>query len=146
MPTTVREWRSALISRMIGPYKLDHCKVDVLALYTNTVPAGSMRSIGGPQTIWALESHMDTIAARLGIDPLEFRRRNLLHRGEVLKPGATPIDADLCQGMNAAVQSLELDRCAATTKQRRRCRCRRFGLGSDACFGRAWCVCSPTAA
>ena len=94
------------ISRMIGPYKLEHCKVDVLALYTNTVPAGSMRSIGGPQTIWALESHMDTIAARLGIDPLEFRRRNLLRRGEVLKPGATPIDADLCQGMNAAAQSL----------------------------------------
>jgi len=95
------------ISRMIGPYKLEHCKVDVLALYTNTVPAGSMRSIGGPQTIWALESHMDTIAARLGIDPLEFRRRNLLGRGEVLKPGATPIDADLCQGTNAAAQSLK---------------------------------------
>ena len=94
------------ISRMIGPYKLEHCKVDVLALYTNTVPAGSMRSIGGPQTIWALESHMDTIAARLGIDPLELRRRNLWRRGEVLKPGATPIDADLCQGMNAAAQSL----------------------------------------
>ncbi len=50
------------ISRMLGPYKLDHCKVDVLAFYTNTVPAGSMRSIGGPQTIWALESHMDSIA------------------------------------------------------------------------------------
>ena len=94
------------VSRMIGPYRLDHCKVDVLALYTNTVPAGSMRSIGGPQTIWALESHMDTIAARLGLDPLEFRRRNLLRRGEVLKPGATPIDADLCQGTNAAAQSL----------------------------------------
>ncbi len=84
------------ISRMIGPYKLDHCKVDVLALYTNTVPAGSMRSIGGPQTIWALESHMDTIAARLGIDPLEFRRRNLLRRGEVLKPGR---DTDRCRLM-----------------------------------------------
>ncbi len=48
------------ISRMLGPYKLDHCSVDVLAFYTNTVPAGSMRSIGGPQTIWALESHMDS--------------------------------------------------------------------------------------
>jgi CO/xanthine dehydrogenase Mo-binding subunit len=94
------------ISRTIGPYKLEHCKVDVLALYTNTVPAGSMRSIGGPQTIWALESHMDTIAARLGIDPPELRRRNLLRRGEILKPGATPIDADLCQGMNAVAQSL----------------------------------------
>jgi CO/xanthine dehydrogenase Mo-binding subunit len=33
------------ISRMLGPYQLDHCKVEVLAFYTNTVPAGSMRSI-----------------------------------------------------------------------------------------------------
>lgn len=95
------------ISRMLGPYKLDHCKVDVLAFYTNTVPAGSMRSIGGPQTIWALECHMDTIAARLNLDPLEFRMRSLLRRGEVLKPGATPVDADLCQGTKAAVSPLE---------------------------------------
>ncbi len=91
-----------VISRMLGPYKLDHCKVDVLALYTNTVPAGSMRSIGGPQTIWALESHMDSIALRCGIDPLEYRLRHLLHRGEMLKPGATPMDADLRQGTLAA--------------------------------------------
>jgi CO/xanthine dehydrogenase Mo-binding subunit len=95
------------ISRMIGPYQLAHCKVDVLALYTNTVPAGSMRSIGGPQTIWALESHMDSIAARAGIDPLEFRLRNLLERGEVLKPGATEIDADLRQGTKAAAAALD---------------------------------------
>jgi CO/xanthine dehydrogenase Mo-binding subunit len=94
------------ISRMIGPYKLAHCKVDVLALYTNTVPAGSMRSIGGPQTIWALESHMDSIAARLGMDPLEYRRRQLLDRGEVLKPGSTPMDADLRMGVEVALELL----------------------------------------
>jgi CO/xanthine dehydrogenase Mo-binding subunit len=94
------------ISRMIGPYKLAHCKVDVLALYTNTVPAGSMRSIGGPQTIWALESHIDSIAARLRMDPLEYRRRQLLDRGEVLKPGSTPMDADLRMGVEVAVEPL----------------------------------------
>src|SRR5918992_2327022 len=94
------------ISRMIGPYKLRHCKVDVSAVYTNTVPAGSMRSIGGPQTIWALESHMDTIAYRVGVDPLEFRMRNLLDRGEALKAGATPIDADLRQGTRLAADGV----------------------------------------
>jgi CO/xanthine dehydrogenase Mo-binding subunit len=94
------------ISRMIGPYKLRHCKVDVSAVYTNTVPAGSMRSIGGPQTIWALESHMDTIAYRVGVDPLEFRMRNLLDRGEALKAGATPIDADLRQGTRVAADAV----------------------------------------
>jgi len=95
------------ISRMIGPYKLAHCKVDVLAVYTNTVPAGSMRSIGGPQTIWALESHMDSIAARLQMDPLGYRRLQLLDRGQVLKPGATPMDADLRAGLQAAAAPLQ---------------------------------------
>jgi CO/xanthine dehydrogenase Mo-binding subunit len=95
------------ISRMIGPYKLAHCKVDVLAVYTNTVPAGSMRSIGGPQTSWALESHMDSIAAWLQMDPLEYRRLQLLDRGQVLKPGATPMDADLRAGLQAAAAPLQ---------------------------------------
>ena len=95
-----------VISRMIGPYKLRHCRVDVSAVYTNTVPAGSMRSIGGPQTIWALESHMDSIAHKLGLDPLDFRLRNLLHRGEELKIGATPVDADLRQGTRAAADAI----------------------------------------
>ena len=94
------------ISRMIGAYRLQHCKVDVLAVFTNTVPAGSMRSIGGPQTIWALECHMDTIAARLGCDPLEFRLRHLLARGEELRPGATAIDADLRAGTKIAAEGI----------------------------------------
>jgi CO/xanthine dehydrogenase Mo-binding subunit len=98
------------ISRMIGPYKLEHCRVEVLAVYTNTVPAGSMRSIGGPQTIWALESHMDTIAERLKIDPLEFRLGNLLRRGEVLKTGATPVDADLREGTKIAAQGVGVEK------------------------------------
>jgi len=97
------------ISRMIGPYRLPHCRVEVLAVYTNTVPAGSMRSIGGPQTIWALESHMDTIAARLGIDPLEFRLRHLLLRGEELKADATAVDADLRQGVKIVAQAVGWD-------------------------------------
>jgi len=95
-----------VISRMIGPYELDHCKVDVLALYTNTAPAGSMRSIGGPQAIWALESHIDSIAAHCAIDPFEYRQRHLLKRGEILKPGATPLDADLRQGLKSAAGSI----------------------------------------
>ena len=57
------------ISRMIGPYKLRDCKVEVSAVYTNTVPAGSMRSIGGPQTIWALGIAHGHDRARLGVGP-----------------------------------------------------------------------------
>jgi CO/xanthine dehydrogenase Mo-binding subunit len=71
-----------------------------------------MRSIGGPQTIWALECHMDTLAAKLGLDPMEFRMRNLLHRGEALKHGATPVDADLRQGTAIAASALQWQRAA----------------------------------
>ena len=126
-----------VISRMLGPYKLDHCKIDVVAFYTNTVPAGSMRSIGGPQSIWALESHMDSIASHLGIDPLEFRMRHLLKRGEVLKPGATAIDADLRQGMQAAVAPLNWQNRSRSKSPRRWRGRRRVRFGSDAGFGGA---------
>lgn len=85
--------------RIHGPYRIPNYKIDVLAVYTNTVPAGSMRSIGGPQTIWALESQMDIMADGLGLDPLEVRLKNLLRRGEELRPGAKPIDADLPMGL-----------------------------------------------
>jgi CO/xanthine dehydrogenase Mo-binding subunit len=50
---------------------------------------------------------METIADRLGLDPFEYRRQNLLRRGEILKPGATPIDADLSEGMAAALKPLQ---------------------------------------
>ncbi len=88
--------------RIHGPYRIPHYKIDVLAVYTNTVPAGSMRSIGGPQSIWALESQMDIIAERLDIDPLELRLKNLLKRGEHLKAGVKPMDADLTMGLKRA--------------------------------------------
>ena len=82
-------------TRIHGPYRIPHYRIDVYAVYTNTAPAGSMRSIGGPQSIFPLECHMDGVARSLEIDPLAFRLKNLLRRDEELKPGAKPMDADL---------------------------------------------------
>lgn len=93
-------------NRIHGPYDIEHCKIDVLAVYTNTVPAGSMRSIGGPQTIWPLESHMDSIAEKIGIDPLELRLKNLLRFGQRLRSGAKAIDADLAMGAQKAAAAI----------------------------------------
>ena len=93
-------------NRIHGPYSIKHCKIDVMAVYTNTVPAGSMRSIGGPQTIWPLESHMDVIAEKLHIDPLDFRLKNLLKPGQQLRPGSKAMDADLAVGLKKAAASI----------------------------------------
>lgn len=73
-------------NRAIGPYRIPNLKLESTAAYTNTVPGAAFRSIGGPQAVWASESQMDEIAEALGFDPLEFRNRNLLRRGEHVRP------------------------------------------------------------
>jgi len=65
-----------------GPYRVPSCRLDVYRVHTNTVPAGHMRSPGGPQITFAVESHLDIIAHELGIEPLEFRRRNAIADGD----------------------------------------------------------------
>src|ERR1700674_2862450 len=64
-----------------GPYDIDNISIDSYSLYTNRTPAGALRGFGIPQLVWAYESHTDLIARELGIDPVEFRRENLLRDG-----------------------------------------------------------------
>ncbi len=96
-------------TRIHGPYRIPHYRIDVYAVYTNTAPAGSMRSIGGPQSIFPLESHMDDVAQGLDLDPLAFRLKNLLRRDEELKPGAKPMDADLHMDLRKLASMVEWD-------------------------------------
>ncbi len=63
-------------------YRVEHASSEFLLVYTNTVPGGYFRSPGGVATGFALECHMDIIAKELGMDPAEFRMRNLLREAE----------------------------------------------------------------
>ena len=65
-----------------GPYVCANVRVRSRAWATNTVPYGAFRGFGAPQAIFAIERHMDEIAAAIGIDPIELRRRNFLHDGD----------------------------------------------------------------
>lgn len=65
-----------------GPYRVDNAAFEFLQIYTNTVPGGYFRSPGSVATFFALESHTDIIARELGMDPAEFRLRNLIGEGE----------------------------------------------------------------
>jgi CO/xanthine dehydrogenase Mo-binding subunit len=76
-----------------GPYDIEHVAVDSYALYTNLPPAGALRGFGIPQLVWAYESHTDMMARELGVDPLEFRRKNLLHDGGTHATGTVLRDA-----------------------------------------------------
>ncbi len=68
-------------------YRIPALRIESLLIYTNQVPGGHKRAPGAPQTVFAIESMMDIAARRLGIDPLEFRRRHLLHTGDAAPLG-----------------------------------------------------------
>jgi CO/xanthine dehydrogenase Mo-binding subunit len=73
-------WRGLI--HAVGPYRVPHVKVEGYSVATNTVPCGAMRGFGSPQVIFAHESQMDELARRLGLDPLELRRKNALREGD----------------------------------------------------------------
>ena len=65
-----------------GPYLCPNVRVRSRSWATNIVPYGAFRGFGAPQAVFAVERHMDEIAAAIGMDPIEFRRRNFLHDGD----------------------------------------------------------------
>jgi len=70
-----------------GPYRCGHVRIRARAWATNTPPHGAFRGFGAPQSCFAIERLMDLAAARLGMDPAELRRRNLLRRGDTTATG-----------------------------------------------------------
>ena len=65
-----------------GPYVIENVDVDSKLVYTNNQPSGSIRAPTAPQTCWAVEQHMDEVAAALEMDPVELRRRTLIDEGD----------------------------------------------------------------
>ncbi len=90
-----------------GPYRWDAFDVQADCVYTNTAPAGSYRAFGATHMQWIGESQVDRVGRRLGIDPLEMRRRNLRRKGEELRAGGTPLDADLIGDVERIAEALD---------------------------------------
>jgi xanthine dehydrogenase D subunit len=88
-----------------GPYEVPNARLEGTAVYTNNPPCGAMRGFGAVQVCFAHEAQMDKLAAELGIDPVELRRRNVVGTGSVLPTG---------QVLKGAAPVRELiDRCSA---------------------------------
>jgi CO/xanthine dehydrogenase Mo-binding subunit len=66
----------------LSAYHVPVTRLEVKSVYTNSIPGGSMRAPGDPQSMFAGECHVDMIALALGIDPIELRRRNALRDGQ----------------------------------------------------------------
>lgn len=70
-----------------GSYNVPHTRIEGYCIYTNQVPCGYFRAPGETQTMFAVESHIDMMAERLGLSPLEFRLKNALKEGDTRATG-----------------------------------------------------------
>ncbi|WP_254533253.1 xanthine dehydrogenase family protein molybdopterin-binding subunit [Natrinema gelatinilyticum] len=79
-------------------YDIPHIDVDTYGVYTNTPVSGSFRGFGNRQVLFGLESQIDKIARDLGMDPIEFRKRNLLEEGDItaFNERRQHVSADVC--------------------------------------------------
>jgi CO/xanthine dehydrogenase Mo-binding subunit len=89
-----------------GPYDIDNVWIDSYALYTNLPPAGALRGFGIPQLVWAYESHTDMIASALGLDPIEFRRKNMLREGREHATGTIVKDVKVETALDRVAERL----------------------------------------
>jgi carbon-monoxide dehydrogenase large subunit len=90
-----------------GPYRIPHVKVDGYAVYTNKPVAGAFRGYGIPQGAWACEQHMDELALRLGMDPLELRLKNVYVDGDVSYWGEKLHSVGLKETLLKAAEAIE---------------------------------------
>ena len=92
-------------STCAGPYRIANCLIEETMVYTNKIPCGHMRAPGDPQGFFANESQMDMVARKLGMDPAEFKRKNMLHDGD-----ETPIGGHIShiRGVEALEKAIQL--------------------------------------
>lgn len=98
--------------RGLSSYNCPNRRFDCLVVYTNLPVPGAYRGYGGPQALFALESHMDEIAHALGIDPIQFRRKNWVQAGDTLPMAVLLGEGEKKTVVNAPViYSCGLDEC-----------------------------------
>jgi len=89
-----------------GPYDIENIRIDSYEVYTNRPPAGALRGFGIPQLVWAYECHTDLLAREIGMDPLEFRRKNILADGRPQATGTIMQDAAIGKVLDAIAERM----------------------------------------
>jgi CO/xanthine dehydrogenase Mo-binding subunit len=93
-----------------GPYYWPAVRIQAKAVATNVPPHGAFRGFGAPQSIFAMERHMDEIARVLQISPIEIRRRNLLKPGQTTTTGQiVSEETNLDKLLNRALELADYD-------------------------------------
>lgn len=92
-----------------GCYRIPHLRIRGKCVYTNKVPAGHTRATGKIQTTWGIECTIDSVARQMGIDPYEFRKKNVLLRGDFVCTGTPRMDTDYLDLMAEAIAGIGWD-------------------------------------
>lgn len=100
-----------------GAYRIPHFRVRARCVYTNKVPAGHTRATGQVQSTWGVECAMDDVARKIGMDPFDFKRKNVLQRAELVAENTLPLDTDYFELIDKAVGAIHWDG-RATPKSR----------------------------
>jgi CO/xanthine dehydrogenase Mo-binding subunit len=93
-----------------GPYQIDNVYVESYLNYTNQQPSGSVRAPTAPQVCWGLEQHMDELARKLAIEPVELRRRSLIEKGAEGPTRQIFDEIGIKQTLERAVEMIGYDR------------------------------------
>jgi CO/xanthine dehydrogenase Mo-binding subunit len=97
-----------------GPYRIPNIRVDGFLAFTNNPVGGAMRGFGAPQVYAAGETHMDHIASRLGIDPLDLRLKNILKNGDRTATGQVLRSVGLSETLSKACEAVNWRRRTTT--------------------------------
>ena len=90
-------------------YPCDNVEADAYTVFTNKSVAGAMRGYGIPQAMWAVECHTEEVAAKLNMDPIEFRRKNLMPVGFVDAFSKNELYSEIGQGADTAYAQMTAD-------------------------------------
>ena len=96
------------IGHALGPYRIANYRLRSYGVYTNKIYVGSYRASGVADMTFAVESHMDSIAHQLGIDPVDFRASNAVREGDTSVSGAAVPRNGLLETLQAVKERLGL--------------------------------------
>ena len=101
---------NAGVGHALGAYDIPNFRLRSYGVYTNKIYVGSYRASGVADMHFAVESHMDSIAHRIGLDPLEFRLKNVVKEGDVNVSGAAVPANGLLETIEAVREKMGLPR------------------------------------
>ncbi|MFP4496638.1 MAG: xanthine dehydrogenase family protein molybdopterin-binding subunit [Vulcanimicrobiota bacterium] len=93
-----------------GPYRIPNVYIDSVCVYTNLPPGGPYRGFGYSELLFGIESHFDRIAQEIGMDPVEFRRKNAIRGGDTLCYGAHMNPNGLLECIDKVSKEIEWDK------------------------------------